>query len=234
MKTYWDYTDQERSELPEVTVIELLRVELMVAGVASPKPPVLLDVPESPLGGRKKYFGVVGKSRYGSDEFLDPVFETPEKAQAFLDMLACRRGYDYEIGTDTEYAIPITDAKIQQVELYSLDQINSFRSELKNRKAKSEANAKAQSEFTEASNKAEKVTERVWEDWNKQRQMRQSLREIVSRFSEYVGLTGGEEQTALKFLRKANSIYEIQAAREWFPGMIPELETVIDQAPEAA
>ena len=223
MNTYWDISQQERSELTEEQVKEMLNVELMVAGVRNPKPPVLQEVQKSPLGERKPFFQIISKSKYGSDQPLDAVFETAEKAQRFIELVAYRQDYDYEVGSEFQYGIPITDCKIQSVELYTLDQINQYRSELKSRKAKAESNEKQLSEFRKASEEAEKVTEKVWSDWAEQKERRQRLSEIVARFREYVKLTGGDETMAMVFLQKAHKSHDIAEAKEWFPGSLPEL-----------
>lgn len=221
MKTYWDYTDQEQANMTEETVKSLMDVELMTKGVKSAKSPVLMDVPKSPLGQKRKFYSVLGKGRYGSDEAFGVCFETMESARAFMDLLPQRRDYDYEVGSEFEYCMPVTDMKIEVVELYSRAAINEFRSELKSRKAKQEANEKAQAEFNKACEASEKITAHVWEDWSSKRQTLADLRSIAATYREYLRLTENQSDLALTFLAKVHSPKEIQKAREWFPDEIP-------------
>lgn len=221
MQTYWDYTEQERAVLTEEEVKSLLDVELMTKGVKKPVAPTLAEVPKSPVGERRKYYGLVGKGKYGTDEHFSVCFDSIDRAEAFLALQPLRRDYDYEVGHEFEYAVPVTDAKIDLVPLYALDQINEFRSELKNRKAKTEANNKALSEFTKASEKAENVTKGVWEDWFRQRETHATLKGIVDTYQEYLRLTENNSDLALTFLGKAHRLEHIEEARQWFPNTIP-------------
>jgi hypothetical protein len=223
MKTYWDHTNQERAQLSAEYVTSLLDAEMMVAGVRKPTPPVLQEVPASPLGAKSKYFGVHAKGKYGSDEILEVVFTTAEQAQAFIDLCPCGQDYDYDIGSEFRYAKPLNNAVIQQIELYSWDSINKFHSSLKQWKAASEQNAKLQSSFTEASNKAEKITNKVWEDYYQQRQTLATMTAIADTFDQYKKLTEGNEDLAVTFLGKLYEPETLNECREWLPNRLPSL-----------
>jgi hypothetical protein len=224
MKTYWDFTEIERSNLTEAEVGSLLDVELMKEGVKKPEPPKLTEVPKSPLGTKGRYFGVQTKSKYGSDEMLHISFATAELAQAFIDLNPLKSDYDYEVGSEFRYALPLQDASIVSEELYTLDQINQHRSSLKQRKALSEENQRLTSEFTKQSALAERITDEVWKDWYSVRAKSDDLKSIISTFNQYSKLTQGDAGMALAFLAKVNSHAEINEAREWFPGSIPTSE----------
>lgn len=222
MKTYWDYSEQERAGLTEDQVKSLLDVELMTKGIKRPEPPVLADIPKSPLGERQKFYSLSAKGKYGSDEHFNICFPSIETAQRFGELCPLRRDYDYEVGSEFEYVTPVGEYKLEVVELYGLDQINTFRSELKNRKAKSESNQKASQAFADASKKADEVTKHVWDDWYRQRQTLTAMASVVKTYNEYVTLTGGDIGLALTFLGKAHDSGTIQEAMEWFPNSIPD------------
>lgn len=221
MKTYWDHTEQERSLLTDDDVKLMLDVELMKAGVRKPIAPTLKEVPKSPLGEKKRYYGIEGKTKYGSDSAIGVVFPTAEAAQAFIDLNPLRSDYDYEIGSEFRYSIALQDAKIVSEELYSMEQINEFRSSLKHRKSLSEENQRLQSKFTEESNKAEKITDGVWADYYKCQSKSKELEAIIETYKKYLSLTKGDVDMALTFLYKVNSLTEVNEAREWFPDSIP-------------
>lgn len=210
------------------TVESLLNMELMANGVLKPVAPKLVEIPESPLGERVKYFGVSTKSKYGSSESFGLAFRTMEDAVAFTRLNPLKAEYDYEVGYDFKYASPQIDFTVDVVELYALDQINAFRSQLKKRNADSENNKKLQEEFVQASQKAEKITERVWEDWHKQHNLKVELARVISTFEEYKNMTGGDAWLAYGFLKKAFKQEQIDEARIWFPdSAIPTDATAI-------
>ena len=226
MKTYWDYSYQERAALSEENVKSLLDVELMTKGVKKPTPPVLVEVPKSPVGAKQKFYGVVAKGKYGSDEHFGVCFSTIEAAQKFQELLPLRRDYDYEVGSEFEYVVPITGMALEVIELYGQEQINEFRCELKSRKAKTESNDQATREFKKACEQSESVTKHVWEDWCRQLDRRERLQRITKTFHEYLHLTSNDAPLALTFLEKAYGGDEIAEARQWFPDSIwqrPEL-----------
>lgn len=221
MKTYWDYTDKEQAEMQEEQVRALLDVELMTHGVKKPVAPTLVEVPKCPLGDKQKRFAIHAKGKYGSDERFDVLFNTIEQAQAFIDLCPSIADYDYEVGSEFHYLKPVTGAKIAAEDFYTEEQISEFRSELKNRKAKTEANATAQSEYQKACQKAEKITNGVWSDWFAKQAIRRDMLEIVSTFKQYTSLAGGNAAIAITFLAKAYTPENIAQAREWFPNELP-------------
>ena len=72
MKTYWDYTERERSEMTEDQVTALLDVELMSKGVLKVVAPILNKIEPVDLPTETKY------------EAGGILFVTVEQAQAFL------------------------------------------------------------------------------------------------------------------------------------------------------
>lgn len=232
MKNYWDYTDQEQSELTEEQVSALLDVELMTNGVKKPVAPVLIEIPKSPLGEKQKKFAVHYKGKYGSDERADAVFNTLEQAQAFIDLCPSFQSYDYEVGEQFHYLKAMAEAKICAEEYYTESQINEFRSELKSRKAKTEANDKAQSAFRSACDKSEKITSKVWDNWHAMRLRRRELQEITTTYKEYVRLSSGNEIVALNFLLKTYKADDVEEAQKWFPNDLPPIIQLCPPATE--
>lgn len=220
MKTYWDHTEQERSQLTEDEIKSMLDVALMTEGVKKPIAPTLKEVPKSPLGERKRVFGIEAKSKYGSEQSVGIVFPTLEAAQAFIDLNPMKDDYDYEVGSEFRYFVPLQDAKITTTDLYAMDQINEFRSSLKHRKALSEENQRLSSEFAKASSLSEKITDGIWADYYKCKAKHDTLRGIIATFDDYVKLTSGDKSLALEFLKKVTTGEEIEEVNQWFPGSI--------------
>lgn len=220
MKTYWDYSEKERSEMSRDDVSKLIDFELMTAGVLKPVSPKLTEVESVPVGGKVKFYGIRAKGNYGSDENLGICFATIDEANKFMELNPLVRDYDYEVGSEFAYVKPVADRSIMVDELYTLEQINQFRSQLKQRKAATEENQKLTSKFNEESSKADNATKGVWSDWYSCQSKQRKLSGIVATFKEYSNMTG-DSQMALKFLRKAHALGDIVEARAWFTDEIP-------------
>lgn len=229
MKTYWDYTEQERSLLTEEQVAALLNLELMSKGVVRPMPPALQPIvtPES-LGGKRQCFAVSGKSKYGTDEVFPLAFSSADDVQKFMALNPVKIDYDYEVGTEYKYAMPLSDASISVCELYPYETINAAKVELKRNKAAADSNRKLQEAYEKACKDVDLATSGVWEDWNRCRNERAQMERIVSTFNDYAKLTNGDQFMALGFLEKAYSRDNISNACEWFPSEIPSHPKCVD------
>lgn len=233
MKTYWDYTDKERSELTEQQVTSLLDVEMMEKGVLKPIPPTLAPIvtPDG-IGKRSQFFGVRGKGKYGSDESLGICFETCEQAVAFMQLNPLKEDYEYDVGSEFRYAKPISEMAIETSELFAYETIMAAQSGLKKNKAARDENSRLQSDYQKACAEAGKVTDNVWKDWHRVRANDSEMKRVVSTFKEYHALTG-DKNLALTFLGKIFSQSEIDEAREWFPGEMPEVMQDVQADPLA-
>lgn len=230
MKNYWDYSEMERSELTEDQIKSLLDVELMTAGALKPVAPKLKEVSPNPLGEKAKFFNIQAKDKYGSQSSVDVCFANIEDANKFLALKPFIRDYEYEIGSDYYYAKPITEAAIKVDELYSQEQINSYRSVMKQRRSATEENERLTKLYTTACAKSEKITEGVWKDWYACHAQRGDMQAVVDTFKDYLKLTEGNSELALTFLAKAFDAETIESARQWFPDQIAEWLKVADGA----
>jgi len=232
MKTYWDYSEQERAALTSEQVEALMDAELMTKGVLKPVAPKLHVIPASPLGDKITVFGIRGKSKYGSDEHVGICFETAELAAKFLELKPMIRDNDYEVGSEFHYAKALSDTNITSETLYSMEQINTHRSSLKNRKSKSEENDKLTSAFAKACKASEDVTRGVWSDWHELQSRKQELEKVIVTFKEYLNMTENNGVLAMNFLRKVFDNHTIKEADEWFPNQLLFVDHEPDVAPE--
>ena len=235
MKTYWDHSNQERANLKREDVERLLDFELMEKGVLKPQPPKLAEIQKSPAGERTNYYTLSVTGKYGSSEHLSVCFETIEAANAFLGLKPFVRDYEYEIGSDHPYSKPVNPTAIEVEPLYTQEAIVAFKSQLKDRKAAIEHNAKLTAEYNKAVTEADKVTEGVWSDWHDQVDIKNKCQRVVNTYLEYLKMTEGNIQLAVKFLEKAHTCAVVNSAREWFPDQIPtpavqDIETAAEQA----
>lgn len=223
MKTYFEYSDAERANLTEQQIQAMLDVELMSSGVLKPSAPKFTPVilPEA-IGKRRVYYGVQAKGKYGSDEDTAVVFDTSEKASAFIALGPMLQDYNYEAGADYRYVQPLREPKICVHELFTFEDVNAVLSELKKNKAATQANEKAQSEYQRDLQAVEKITQDVWSDWFKQREQLGRCQEVIKTYEQYLVLTSGNSELALTFLEKAYKSDMLKTTREWLPDQLPD------------
>jgi len=204
MKTYWDYSEKERSQMSEEEVKSMLDVELMEKGVLKVLPPVLRSV-ENIEVSRKTYFEAGGI-----------VFETATAAHDFLALHPFREAYDYYGGgCDYKYVEPI-ESEVKQVTLCSKQDVFNLKTILsKNKEAKS-YNEEAEQKYKKACEAQDKVLNGVWEDWWKCKELATKHQKVMDTKKEYLDLTAGDETLAFTFLAKVFSQDEINEAEQWF------------------
>ena len=203
MKTYWDYTDKEQSEMTSEAVQSLLDVELMTKGVMKIEPPILREI-ESVEIPRESFF-----------EVNNVFFKTIEQAEVFLKLMPYSSTYDYNVGYDWKHAEPF-NTSIKQVQLYKHNGLLNLKSILVKNKESKEANEKALSDFNKAEKCMQEVYNGVWNDWHTKRELGASYKKVIDTFEEYKKMTNNDESLALSFLLKVHSEDKFNKAKEWF------------------
>jgi DNA-directed RNA polymerase subunit N (RpoN/RPB10) len=204
MKTYWDYSEKERSEMTEEQVRSMLDVELMEKGVLKVEPPVLRPV-ENIEVARQTYF-----------EAGSILFKTAEEAHSFLALHPHKEGYDYSgAGYDYKYAQPL-ESEVRQVSMcIKQDVVNLSTTLAKNKEAKT-WNEQAEQKYKKACEAQNKVLDGVWEDWYRCRDLTLQHKKVIDTRAEYLQLTNRDEALARTFLAKVFTEEEIKDAMEWF------------------
>lgn len=214
IKTYWDHTEKERSELSEEEVKALLDLHLMEKGVLKVKAPVLATIKDEPVLPKVKVFKV-------SDSYSHGVaFETIEQAQAFCDLKPLKLDYDYSMGDRYMRADPL-ECKISQVDVFERGALLTAASLLKEIKAAKEANEKAERVFADENKKVESCLSEVWSDYWEQKHTGERHNKLIATWNEYLKMTGNDEKIASGFLKKAFTVETINEASEWTGVEIP-------------
>lgn len=203
MKTYWDYSERERSRMTQEEVQGLMDVELMTKGVKKIEAPVLKEIKAVSVG-KEVWFEVDGV-----------YFKSADDCQKFLALSPKKAMYDYACGYDYTYATEI-DTRIEQKELYSRQGLLDLATVLKENKAAKEYNEKVTNEYEKAVKGVLKVTNGVWEDWYVCRDKAARLKGVINTSAEYVRLADGNKEVARQFLLKIYTEDEIKEAEEWF------------------
>lgn len=207
MKTYWDYTEKERSELTEEGVKELLKFELMMKGVAAAKPPTL-----HPL----KPIEVERVTVYEVD---DVYFSTIEEAQKFIELKPMKRDYIWEVSSADEfrYAAPF-DNTIKCTTLARQGSVVECKKIIQKNEATKKINSKLEEDYKKLVVENDKVTQGVWEDWLECQDKGRRYEKICKTLDDYEEMTEGNQPLALEFLNKIYLMGDIEAAKEWCYG----------------
>jgi len=203
MKTYWDYTEKERSEMTHDDVTALLDVELMTKGVKKLLPVELRKIEQIEVA-QKIWFECGGI-----------LFETAEQAQKFLALLPKKSEYNYSIGYDYHFAEDL-DPEIKQVKLYLEQEVLNLATILSRNKESKEYNERITSEFNKAKEEQDKILKGVWEDWYFCGDKAAKFRDILNTRKEYLRMTNNDAKLADDFLRKIYADGEIAEAFNWF------------------
>ena len=199
MKTYWDYSETERTELTSEQVTALLKYEQMEAGIIVPPHPG--EEPDDTPADvtRVTIYGVKVNSYHGPDLW----FENPEDAQKVAELKPFRVDYDYQIGEKYSYIAPREEISVVTKEVAKSADLDGMRQELQRvKKALTEYKSDL-AKHNEAAQKASDASQSVWDDWYEQLQVKAEAERIVATFDRYVEDCDGSEKVACRFLRKA-------------------------------
>lgn len=208
MKTYWDHSEKERSELSREHVDDLLKFELMRAGVLRPETPQY-EPEVTPDVKKRTVFRV--KQNYST---CDMVFDSAEKAAQAM-ALCCGFHQRHYLGGLSLDGYKSGDLTIDPVEVCDEADVASQRSALELAGANKKANEAKKAEFAKACKECEAVTSGVWDDWHEQHAKARTYQKIVATFGEYRTMADGDSDIAYSFLCKAFDVEEIQKAGEW-------------------
>lgn len=209
MKTYWDHSDRERSEMTEDQVRAFLDYELMALGVLKPKAPVLEAVEEVALPA-KTFF----RLKFNDWHDVNVLFVRLEDAMAVSEMQLARAENDYQAGR--EFGQPVSRCTVEKVELPGPESKDAARQALIVEKQRKDRNEKAQSEYAKACQAADKSCEGIWKDWYASREMADKYARIRDTMADYIKLTDGNAEMARTFLAKAFGEDDIRESEEWF------------------
>ena len=203
MKTYWDYSEKERSEMTEDAVRGMLDMELMDRGVLKVVAPVLREI--KPVNLPKRVFFEVGPV----------IFSTMEQAAAFIALEPMTESYKYEAGWENKFPKKMDDAP-KQVSLTDEQSILNAITVLASNKSAKEENEKATKIYEEAAKKMEKTIGGVWDDWFRCRQVASDHKKVIDTLETYKAMTNGDAALAEKFLEKVFDAGQIHDALVWF------------------
>lgn len=202
-----EYTKEELHNMTEEDKQRLFGMECAARGVALPSS--LVEIPEDPadrpeLAPDKTLYGVRFSS-YGSTEMY---YSTPEEAQAVAEKINENKvevQSTYSSGK-SRYYISDRDARtasVEAVNVFSEAKWSELKSEIQNY----DNTKKKRQELIDQNNKLRKEHDEIWEDINKAVSEANydfdTADKLSKQYSEYKKLADNDENTAKKFLVKA-------------------------------
>ncbi len=220
MKTYWDLSEKERSELSEAGVEAFLGAELMTKGVLRVDVPKYDDEPEEALPPGLKVFRpkVSDGSAWGGRNELNVGFETEEQVRAFLALKPVSIFSEYVGGSHHIVARPIRhdgETELQLVEVHAREKLEEHRGQLEKREAIRKSNAAKRDQYEKEAKAQKEVLDGLWSDWLRCGRIAVEMLRILDTYNTYSETAGGDRETAFRFLRKVFTDDQILAAAEW-------------------
>jgi hypothetical protein len=206
MQRYCEMTKKQISMLTREELEKFIAIELMEAGVVKPKKTKgqpMLEVPEIK---KQTWFEVDG---------VNVLFDSPEKAEKFLELQPRISDYNWRIGSSYKYSKEVPRG-VSVIQLYDKDDIERIASVLISNKAIEEANQKEQGEYEKAIQRSTEIAKGIEETYSRCLALKAKMTEIVNTFDEYVEMLEGDRKKALEFLQRAYPPEEINGAQEWF------------------
>jgi hypothetical protein len=222
MKSYKEHSQLERANMTSDDVESLLKIELMGAGIVEVKSPTK---PVPPPKFEPALEGLVFQPTIhaGYERSLDFAFLNEEDSAVFAKMQIVKLTEDYDVKLKT---VERTEGptKISIVSVVSEEMLKQAK------KAKKECSVDLTSynialdEYDTYRADRDEVLDPVWEDWGDMRSIHMKSQHLLSVFNEYVDTCDGDEELAMKFLKKAYTDKAIQEAYEFLEMDRPVLE----------
>lgn len=202
MKSYWDLSDKERANLTEEEIKNFFPYELMAAGVVPPKEPILKEIKQLDIVPEKQFYKVQFNYRI-------ILFDNMDDARKFAEMNSYDEDSDYKTGDKFKFATLHQNKTINVSNIYSIEQIEKYRTQLEYNKEAKESNEKALEAYKKESQAAENAVTGIWRDYFKIQNEVQRAKHILETYTSYIRIADNEN-VAFKFLEKAFSKEEIE------------------------
>jgi hypothetical protein len=218
MKTYWDLTERERSQLDEEEIGRYLEIERMEKGAVRPETPKFETVVEPQELVTRTMF-VVKLDDYTKGEVA---YETAEEAHAAIPgPTGMRLRHDYSSKID--YVAPV-ELAVEPVQVVDQEVFNKERVAREAYKRARDHNEKMQADYEKEMDKYHTLDTELRDDWFECQRTDSRHAKVTRTFAEYVETADGDTGVARNFLRKAFTDGEIIEAFDWFGLELPSTE----------
>jgi hypothetical protein len=208
MKRYMEFTELQRSNLYGEEVEELVKLEMMAAGVVPVDEPIETAKETSNTPKGETYYQPVLYAGYGHD--LEIAFEHMVDAEAFLAAPHVCVKRNYQAGIDSSVVPEKSYVKTVQL-LNEKDAATEMANSAVYDEMKSQYDADLVA-FEEYKEAAKKVSDPVWEDWRNQQDAQFKNQKIIDTWNNYLCMCDEDKDIAIKFLYKAYAEDEVKEA----------------------
>lgn len=209
MKTYWSLDARERLALTEeqIKTIYVPR-EVAEAGLLVPRKPVLLEVPPRPDAVEPQGISVFvvkgfkNSDNYGTD--FDCAFATLEMAQKFIDAKPMLTGNKYRSGSrpSLKYAEPCVKYEVQINTVVNEALVDAYDKEMSEYNSIVSKNEDATNKYEREVSAINNASTKVWRNWRKLLDRRAYLEQVMATLGEFLNVSEGNVNMAIKFLMK--------------------------------
>lgn len=210
MKIYWNLSNKERAALTNDDMAAYEKIELMETGIVATMPPEYEPEPEITVPTHQ-----IHKIVYDGCNTLNIYFR--DLTQAEEAAAALRGGLlvyeDYH--TKTRTTKMITDVSIGVEDVHDESDVAKIRKALIEAKDVKSRNAAARSKYQNACSKSEDALSKMRNDRYKCRDIMLQMTHIGEVWQDYLETCNGDRDVARKFLEKAYSVEDLEAAQEW-------------------
>jgi len=223
MKSYWDLTEKERAELTDLSAYE--KIELMEQGIIVPAEPEYEKVLEVDVPTHKVY-RLTYNSRYNSLPIhFNDLIQAEEVAAALRGGMTLESDYN----TGKSFVRTVEEISITTQDVCEECDINRSRSALAEAKAAKNRNKNLRAEYRKACEKQSETLSEMRDDWYKCQGTLRRMQKIRAVWEDYLETCGGDRDVALKFLRKAYDLEEIEQMRGWLDVNVPLVKEAVDE-----
>ena len=205
MKSYWDHTEKERSEMTEERISSFIDIELMEKGVLKVEKPELRIEEAMPEVEKETWYQCCGL-----------LFDTVEKAEALLALKPKKSDYDYKIGSDYLYVDNVSGMEIMHIQIIPKEKFDEILYRLKEVKVNKKYNEAALAEYNGRVKLVDNTVSDLWGDWNRCGDLAYEFARIMKTHDDYLKLCDGIEKIANEFLLKVYTPQQIIDCEKWF------------------
>lgn len=210
MRTYWDLSVKEKSELSAEELDAYVSIELMTEGLVRPLKPELAIVEEVPEPDTDLWMLKAGYSHVGVG-----YLSAEDAANALKGAVSVESEY-YGNYSASKSKIGTGKVSFEHCRVYSSESAAANRKLIERAEAAKKANEKA-TEQHEKDNKAiSEALERLYTDYHECCATAAKMSRVKSVFADYLKTAGGDAEVAEKFLLKAFTAPDVTAAKEWY------------------
>jgi hypothetical protein len=186
----WDLDEPQQAALTEEEILRYIDIEVAHEGIAPVACPQKPSLAADGIVRSEIAFKVAGV-----------IVRTAEDAQTIQKLSILTEEYDYKVGYEYKWLIPIVGPKVEQVSYYKQDDVSRVCSSLQNNESRRSTYQQAKDAWDKYIEKTGKVRGGVWSAVNEARQAAAQIALARETYHKYLDLAKGDVEVAAGFFR---------------------------------